>query len=267
MADDREILREIWDGRLPVCFQLSPNESSGIQQPDNYYLMVPRQTYFPLVCDKVRKHFARFVSAEHQDNEMWLEYNGTPLKWHCPIGVLFDLHAYEALLPWSITVHFQRFPENECLHCRSREAVEAHFMSSVKEADALKHRGQIISNMQKKDHNQLWLGLQNDKFDQFWVINRKLMEHTNDDLFKYIPFKLHQLEKPWVQKLIKPLGESGELLTLDDLLKEVLPELHENRGEVRFVIQGIEPPMETPIQWLSEHFSHPDNFLHICVPS
>lgn len=36
-------------------------------------------------------------------------------------------------------------------------------MSTVKEADVLKHRGQVMSTMQKKDHNQLWLGLQNGK--------------------------------------------------------------------------------------------------------
>lgn len=34
-------------------------------------------------------------------------------------------------------------------------------MSTVKEADVLKHRGQVMSTMQKKDHSQLWLGLQN----------------------------------------------------------------------------------------------------------
>lgn len=31
------------------------------------------------------------------------------------------------------------------------------------------------------------------------------------------------------------------------------------------VIHGIEPLLETPLQWLSEHLSHPDNFLHICI--
>ena len=34
-------------------------------------------------------------------------------------------------------------------------------MSMVKEADALKHRGQVINSMQKKDHRQLWMGLLN----------------------------------------------------------------------------------------------------------
>ncbi|KAF3692413.1 Autophagy protein 5 APG5-like [Channa argus] len=31
------------------------------------------------------------------------------------------------------------------------------------------------------------------------------------------------------------------------------------------VIHGIEPLLETPLQWISEHLSHPDNFLHICI--
>lgn len=33
----------------------------------------------------------------------------------------------------------------------------------------------------------------------------------------------------------------------------------------KILIQGIEVPMSTPILWLSEHFSYPDNFLHIAV--
>lgn len=40
-------------------------------------------------------------------------------------------------------------------------------MSSLKEADVLKHRGQVISSMQKKDHNQLFLGLLNGVYPIF----------------------------------------------------------------------------------------------------
>lgn len=32
-------------------------------------------------------------------------------------------------------------------------------MSCLKEADAMKHRNHIMSLMQERDHNQLWLGL------------------------------------------------------------------------------------------------------------
>lgn len=57
-----------------------------------------------------------------------------------------------------------------------REIVEAHFMSCLKEADVLKHRGQVVSAMQKKDHNQLWLGLVNGKHENF--ILKRLIERV-----------------------------------------------------------------------------------------
>lgn len=39
---------------------------------------------------------------------------------HYPVGLLYDLYAYDTQLPWTVTVHFEKFPENEILHCNSR---------------------------------------------------------------------------------------------------------------------------------------------------
>lgn len=50
---DKEVLREIWDGKLPICFNLSPEEVYDFQSPESFYLMIPRLSYFPLVSDKV----------------------------------------------------------------------------------------------------------------------------------------------------------------------------------------------------------------------
>ncbi|XP_061027792.1 autophagy protein 5-like [Eubalaena glacialis] len=203
-------------------------------------------------------------------SEIWFEYEGTPLKWHYPIGLLFDLLASGSALPWNITVHFKSFPEKDLLHCPSKDVIEAHFMSCVKEADALKHKSQVINEMQKKDHKQLWMGLQNDRFDQFWAINRKLMEYpAEENGFRYIPFRIYQTtERPFIRKLFCPVATDGQLHTLGDLLKEVCPsavapEDGEKKNQV--MIHGIEPMLETPLQWLSEHLSYPDNFLHISI--
>lgn len=61
MANDREVLREIWDGKLPICFQLAQEEIMEIQQPDPFYVMVPRLSYFPLVTDKASKNNNMFT--------------------------------------------------------------------------------------------------------------------------------------------------------------------------------------------------------------
>ncbi|XP_016838358.1 autophagy protein 5 [Nasonia vitripennis] len=264
MANDREVLREIWEGKVPVCFQLDSEEVYELQAPDPFYLMVPRLSYFPLCTDKVRKHFLRHVQQDIQDKqetEMWLEFNGTPLKWHLPIGVLMDLYHNDIQLPWNIVVHFDKFPEETLMHCQNKEVVESHFLSCIKEADVLKHRGQIVSNMQKKDHNQLWLGLLNDKFDQFWAVNRKLMETGSEEGFKYIPFRCYTSEDKYIQKLVKPISEDGQRKTLKHLLNEVFPDTEQ--AIVR--THGILPPLDTPLQWLSEHLSFPDNFLHLTL--
>ncbi|CAB0010853.1 unnamed protein product [Nesidiocoris tenuis] len=55
MATDREVLREIWEGKLPICFRLDPDEVNDLQEPEPLYLMVPRLSYFPLVVDKKLK--------------------------------------------------------------------------------------------------------------------------------------------------------------------------------------------------------------------
>lgn len=269
MADDKDVLRDVWFGRIPTSFTLYQDEITE-READPYYLLLPRVSYLTLVTDKVKKHFQKVMKQEDM-GEMWLEYEGTSLKWHYPIGLLFDLHASNTALPWNITVHFKNFPEKDLLHCTSNYVIEAHFMSCIKEADALKHKGQVINEMQKKDHKQLWMGLQNDKFDQFWAINRKLMEYSVEEGgFRYIPFRIYQTtsDRPFIQKLFRPVTAEGQTHTLGDLLKEMFPAaVTSDDGEKKYqvVIHGIEPVLETPLQWLSEHLSYPDNFLHISV--
>ncbi len=51
--------------------------------------------------------------------------------------------------------------------------------------------------------------------------------------------------------------------TVRDLMSEVLPERKEE--SVSVVTHGVEPAADTPLQWLSEHLSYPDNFLYISV--
>ncbi|XP_064804351.1 autophagy protein 5-like isoform X2 [Oncorhynchus masou masou] len=224
MADDKDVLRDVWFGRIPTCFTLYQDEITE-REAEPFYLLLPRVSYLTLVTDKVKKHFLKVMKAEDVE-EMWFDFEGTPLKWHYPIGLLFDLHASNTALPWSITVHFKNFPERDLLHCPSNSVIEAHFMSSIKEADALKHKSQVINDMQKKDHKQLWMGLQNDKFDQFWAMNRKLMEYpTEEGGFRYIPFRIYltMSDRPFIQKLFRPISSDGYTHTLGDLLKEVYP--------------------------------------------
>ena len=95
------------------------------------------------------------------------------------------------------------------------------------------------------------------------------MDCTPADPFKHIPIRLYQADKPFVQKLVKPYvggeegGGVGGTLTLRHALDILAPEVVAQPHTI--LIQGLEPPMETPIHYLSEHLSYPDNFLHVVV--
>ena len=82
----------------------------------------------------------RFIGADKSDTEMWLEYEMQPLKWHLPVGLLYDLNVTDQLLPWQITVHFENFPANKVMKFPTKDVVESHMLSSLKEADAMKHK-------------------------------------------------------------------------------------------------------------------------------
>uniref|UniRef100_A0A8C4QEG5 ATG5 autophagy related 5 homolog (S. cerevisiae) n=1 Tax=Eptatretus burgeri TaxID=7764 RepID=A0A8C4QEG5_EPTBU len=164
----------------PACFQ-------GHKQ--THTVLLPRISYLPLVTDK-------------DTGDVWFDFEGTPLKWHYPIGLLFDLYAPNSSLPWNITVHFKGYPQDELLLRSSKEEIETQLMSTLKEADSIKHRGGagrrgctgVMSELQRKEHRQIWLGLSNDKFEQFWAVNRKLMDvPAEETTFRHVPFRLYEV--------------------------------------------------------------------------
>ena len=59
MAEDREVLREVWQGKIPACFSLAVDDVYTMAAPEPYYLMLPRLSYIMLVTDKVS--FKKFV--------------------------------------------------------------------------------------------------------------------------------------------------------------------------------------------------------------
>lgn len=294
MGEDREVLREVWQGRIPTAFTLASEDVTSIS-PQTFYLMLPRLSYFALVSDKIRKYFGKFINEDLVNEEIWFEFGDIPLKLHLPIGLLYDQLKVEGSSslgpPWKLTVHFSNFPEKDLLKCDNKESMESHFMSCVKEADQFKHGGRIVSTMQKKDHNQLWQGLSNDKFDQFWAVNRRLMEvnplssarastpttNTNSPTsieesnvmktFKHIPIRMYQSQSLLALKLIKPTktcdNGSERWTTLEDILIDYFPNLNLAPNCNKVITQGIEPGLDTPLQWMAEHLSYPDNFLHI----
>ncbi|KAI9315603.1 autophagy-related protein 5, partial [Dichotomocladium elegans] len=119
---------------------------------------------------------------------VWYEYQGQPLKWHYPIGLLYDLQG-GAELPWRITIRFSGFPTDKLLRNPSVESAQDMFMAMVKQADFLRHgTTKRVMNLSKSDQTQLWRSLWSDRYEDYWSVNQNLM---NDSELRFVPMRIY----------------------------------------------------------------------------
>jgi len=255
------VRKSVWGGLIPVIFTLTPNEVSTLQPPEPYYLMVPRMSFLPIVTDAVKEYFRQ--SAPSKIDEIWYECNGTILRWQFPIGVLYDLYGGDRF-PWPITVHFQNFPSGQILRCPEIDTVQKNFMNMLKEANYLKHGDSSKINLLSiNDQSDLWEGVKTNDPVQYWKGNNKLAATT----LKNAPIRFCIPGQPPIQEPISPFEESKER-TLGSILSQVFPEDFPTGNpstQLKVIVQGITPPLDTPVIWLTENLSHPDNFVYICL--
>ena len=85
---EREIGESLLADGVPISFVLAEDEitsttaSGALDTPRPFMVHLSRQSYLPLVFDRLRDHFADSLPP-HTD-EMWCSCEGTPLKWRAP---------------------------------------------------------------------------------------------------------------------------------------------------------------------------------------
>ncbi|VDL74197.1 unnamed protein product [Nippostrongylus brasiliensis] len=260
---DYEVSRKVWEAAVPIEFQVERDDDSG-DACRPCYAMLPRCSYFPLHLNRILEQVrAREDDLQLDPDNVWLECNGAPLKTYYPVGVLFDL--YKTSDSPTVTVLIKTGSRPEGVSCVSKETMEAMFMQSLKEANYLKRRkDEMVSSMKIDEHKQLWSGLVHDRFDEFWSINRRLMESSEERPFIDVPIRLYIAGQPFRQTLQPPLAENGEPRTLSQALTSLCADLVDS-GKYRFISHGISLPQDTPISYLGTNFSYPDNFVHVCA--
>lgn len=84
--------------------------------------------YLPSLAQRLFDHFQSSGNIE----QIWFSFEGIPLKWHYPAGVLYDVFARGAL-PWKLEVSFQDFPVEKVLPAPNMDTVKQHFMNILKQ--------------------------------------------------------------------------------------------------------------------------------------
>jgi autophagy-related protein 5 len=139
---------------------------------DTHQISYPRLSYLPSLLPRLRAFFSpSLIEPSSQHHDGWFAFEGVPLKWHYPVGLLFDLYAgadpatkssvdppEASPLPWRLTVHFSDWPLEDLVRLDPDGMVmNDAFINSVKEADFLRNgTAKGIMSLSKEDSAGLW---------------------------------------------------------------------------------------------------------------
>lgn len=172
------ISQEVWSSEVPLMFVLHERELVTNKSPFPFYMMLPRMSFLHIsAVDLVRKHFLSFAPNE---DEIWFECNGNPVKWYYPVGVLFDVYTMSLdTLPLVFTVHFSAFPESQLTRCFSLDRLRHYYFQSVKQSLYMRYGsiGNMVETKREKQ-NTMWEGICSHSFERFHSIYSNLFSNS-----------------------------------------------------------------------------------------
>lgn len=142
---------------------------------------------------RLRTFFApSLIDPNSHVHDGWFSFEGVPLKWHYPIGLLYDLYAEadpasskgsksdeadettSGPLSWRLMVHFSDWPHEELVQLDAEGVVmNDAFINSVKEADFLRNgTAKGIMTLSKEDSSGLWEAVQDGELELLVVRKR-----------------------------------------------------------------------------------------------
>ncbi|KAL1976617.1 hypothetical protein VTN31DRAFT_2899 [Thermomyces dupontii] len=236
-----QIQQRVWEGRIPLEIVLDPSECRTYDQSDPYLISYPRISYLPFLLPRLHAFFSSYlIHPDCEPQSGWFSFEGVPLKWHYPLGLLYDLYAGadpastssssdvhqsqsislagrnlsqpedddedsstgKEPLPWRLTLHFTNWPDEDLVRLDA-EGLVMHdaFINSVKEADSLRVRdAKGIMSLSKEDSAGLWKAIQNHDLQSFQRISSLLLPPPHQP-FRNVPVRVFLPLSPETGKL------------------------------------------------------------------
>ncbi|MCJ1436070.1 autophagy protein 5 [Xylographa pallens] len=289
----RRLQDAAWKGSLPLEIRLAPQDCQVYDQADPYLIHYPRLAYLPFLLPVLHTFFASIlISPGINSYDGWFSFEGVPLKWHYPLGLLYDLfsgasplqaQAEEAQnpLPWRLTLHFSGWPADQLVPLDVEgKVLHDAFINSVKEADFLRNgSAKEIMTLSKNDSTQLWKSVEAYDFERYNSILQKLL-YAHGAPLRHIPMRIYLPSSPSesespsrhlkvVQLPVTPLApNSREPQTLGSALHSLLPSLFPSRRTpilAKPVLHGGVVPMSALVEDLLRSVAYLDGWLHLGI--
>lgn len=228
--------------RIPTWYILTRvlTTAAGLRtsaNPHHRQIQVPRLSYIPFLLPRLHAFFTpSLIDPDVDPSKGWLSYDDVPLKWHHPLGLLYDLysgaeaftpdslHAHTSThqppspttpssptthpgTPWRLTAHFTTPAPATLVPLDS--AYKAHhdaFVNAVKEADFLRNgTAKAAMSLSKEASDRLWAAVRaNDLPGWNAVHGRLLVSPPGAGPLRNVPMKLYL---PGAPEAAKDAGE------------------------------------------------------------
>lgn len=187
-----DLQRQIWNGSIPLEIRLAASDCRTYNESEAYLVQPPRLSYLAFLLQRLHDFFLpALIEPEVDAYDAWLSFEGVPLKWHYPLGLLYDLFSGAepfglngerresrqstlnvgstspegSLLPWRLTIHYTDYPGEQLIHLdREGRALLDSYINAVKEADYIRNgSAKTVMSMSKDDSDSLWRAVQTRK--------------------------------------------------------------------------------------------------------
>lgn len=179
-----DLQSKIWSGSIPLEIRLAASDCRTYDESEPYLVQFPRTSYLAFLLRRVHSYVSSdLINPESQPHDAWLSFEGVPLKWHYPAGLLFDIlsgvepvdldgandagpaASTATAHPWRLTVHYTDYPDDQLiqLDVEGRALLDS-YINSVKEADYIRNgNARTVMSLSKEDSDSLWTAVQTRK--------------------------------------------------------------------------------------------------------
>ncbi|KDQ49374.1 hypothetical protein JAAARDRAFT_212250 [Jaapia argillacea MUCL 33604] len=216
--------RLTWEGTVPLeirvdAKELPANSDRGLEC---YFMQAPRVSYLPLLMPEIKRFLMDVVFDEAagkmlKEEDWWFERDdGSLLKWHWPIGLLYDNSIISASIrlspspssamaqtvPLRLILHLASPPTDKLLLSPSADSCKQAFMGQLKEADFIRWGNtKRMTGLRKAEQDGIWEGIKErrlpvsiylvgftsnptsppttDNFDDYWRVASKVTPTTS----------------------------------------------------------------------------------------
>ncbi|KAH9917865.1 autophagy protein Apg5-domain-containing protein [Epithele typhae] len=269
--------RLTWEGTVPLEIRVDSKElpANSDRGLECYYIQAPRVSYLPLLVPEIKRFLMDVVFDEAaartmKEEDWWFESEeGATLKWHWPIGLIYDNHTISQTVrssahphvftPLRMVLHLASPPTEKLLLAPSPDACKQAFMGQLKEADFIRW------GTRSAEQDGLWEGIKEHNFDEYWRVASKITPTTaptrshsppppqsstslhvrppsadpgsngapdrdGASNVRNIPVRIYLPDGPVLQDLVPPMLENGRMHTLAVFLSTRLPLIFSEAG-------------------------------------